>query len=161
MADATKRCGKCERELPASEFHRAKRARDGLQGRCKSCNKRLRDAKKDAEYRATYHEKNPELRGEWHRRWREKLKQDVLEAYGRKCECCGEDREDFLTIDHVGGRNEEHRDLKTQQVYVRLRREGFPKDGYRLLCWNCNCAIGIHGSCPHERERNMTLRAVV
>lgn len=34
-------------------------------------------------------------------------------------------------------------------VYKRVIEEGFP-DTYRLLCWNCNCAIGIYGECPHK-----------
>lgn len=112
----------------------------------------------DAIYRARYHEKHPEKRAEWHKAWRERLRQDILDAYGRACACCGERREEFLTLDHIGGRDESHVGLKTQQVYTRVRREGFPQDRYRLLCWNCNCAIGMYGSCPHEREGTPELK---
>ncbi len=35
----TKRCLKCGRELPASEFYVKKRAADGLQAWCKECQK--------------------------------------------------------------------------------------------------------------------------
>lgn len=28
--------------------------------------------------------------------------------------------------------------------------QGYPKDRYRLLCYNCNCAIGARGYCPHK-----------
>jgi hypothetical protein len=29
-----------------------------------------------------------------------------------------------------------------------LARNGFP-DGYRVLCHNCNMALGQYGYCPH------------
>lgn len=32
-----KRCGKCGRELPESEFYRKEKSPDGLQAYCKSC----------------------------------------------------------------------------------------------------------------------------
>jgi hypothetical protein len=40
-----------------------------------------------------------------------------------------------------------------------LKREGFPKEGYRFLCSNCNHSLGIHGYCPHRRERENQLCA--
>lgn len=30
------------------------------------------------------------------------------------------------------------------------RRNGYPK-GFRVLCHNCNMAIGFYGYCPHSR----------
>lgn len=36
--EGTKRCGRCQLVKPVSEFHRRARSRDGLQGRCRSCN---------------------------------------------------------------------------------------------------------------------------
>jgi hypothetical protein len=85
------------------------------------------------------------------RRWFEGLKAEAFAAYGNVCACCGEARREFLTIDHVNGRGE-HKGLQTRQVLIRLRREGWPPT-CRLLCWNCNCARGAFGYCPHERER--------
>lgn len=41
----TKKCSKCKRELPITEFHRNKAAKDGLQSHCKECTK-LYDANK-------------------------------------------------------------------------------------------------------------------
>jgi 5-methylcytosine-specific restriction endonuclease McrA len=35
----TKHCNTCTTELPLSDFHKLARAKDGLQPRCKSCNK--------------------------------------------------------------------------------------------------------------------------
>lgn len=40
----TKKCSKCGRELPISEFYRSSSSKDGLQGWCKDCtNNRLRE----------------------------------------------------------------------------------------------------------------------
>ena len=41
----TKKCAKCKRELPITEFHRNKATKDGLQNHCKECTK-LYDANK-------------------------------------------------------------------------------------------------------------------
>ena len=37
--EKTKRCSKCGKELPLSEFNKSKRAKDGLQWMCKECMK--------------------------------------------------------------------------------------------------------------------------
>lgn len=151
--DAAKRCGRCGKEKPLDAFARHRRSADGRQPWCRECKADHQRGNPNREvYRETYMAKNPQLRGVYHKRWSAKLRQDVLEAYGRECSCCGERREEFLTLDHIGGRDDEHRGLKTQQVYQRVRAEGFPKDKYRLLCWNCNCARGMYGYCPHEIE---------
>jgi len=75
-----------------------------------------------------------------------KLRLEVIEGYGGKCELCGEDNPYFLTIDHVNGDGAEERRLLGGQVaiYRKLRNNNYPKDNYRLLCYNCNCALGCH-----------------
>jgi 5-methylcytosine-specific restriction endonuclease McrA len=42
----TKFCPKCSRNLPASEFSKDKRSRDGLQSKCKACSKAYYEANK-------------------------------------------------------------------------------------------------------------------
>ena len=37
----TKKCTKCGRELPTSEFYKNKATKDGLQHHCKSCNDKM------------------------------------------------------------------------------------------------------------------------
>lgn len=37
----TKRCSKCGRELPVSEFGKVSASRDGLNCRCKECNRKI------------------------------------------------------------------------------------------------------------------------
>lgn len=84
-----------------------------------------------------------------------KRKEKVASAYGGKCACCGEDRIEFLAIDHIeGGGNLHRREANLQpgtQFYCWLIREGFP-DGFQVLCYNCNNAKAIYGVCPHQRN---------
>lgn len=80
---------------------------------------------------------------------------ECYEAYGGKCACCGEDRWEFLTIDHTnGGGAAERKRLGSSgagpMFCLRLRKRGYPKDEYRLLCMNCNMVRGFRGYCPHE-----------
>ena len=78
----------------------------------------------------------------------------VIDAYGGKCVCCGEDAYEFMTIDHK--HNDGYVDRKWGRgtnLYKFLRRLGYPKDRFQLLCWNCNCAKGKYGYCPHEVEQ--------
>lgn len=86
------------------------------------------------------------------------LRTKILDAYGGKCECCGEDRYIFLTIDHIIPQSKKNR-TDGSNLYRYLLRNNFPKDNYRILCYNCNCARGHRGSddiCPHKKS-NPTL----
>lgn len=71
------------------------------------------------------------------------------------CQCCGETELRFLCIDHIGPRGIGNAQRKTVpggiRMYRWLKRNGYPK-GYRVLCQNCNSAIGHFGSCPHQRD---------
>lgn len=84
-----------------------------------------------------------------------KLKIMTLNHYGGKCVCCGEDRWEFLVIDHIYGNGAAHRKefgiTSGRQTYQWLKRNGFPS-GYRVLCHNCNLSFGAFGYCPHQRE---------
>lgn len=92
----------------------------------------------------------------WKRRnrraYRVKLKRDVLNAYGGKCECCGITEPVFLSIDHIDGGGNDHRKEvgSGTQFYQWLRCNNYP-DGYRILCKNCNFAVS-QGTCPHQLE---------
>lgn len=61
---------------------------------------------------------------------------------------------EFLAIDHEDGGGNEHRRQITGgragDAMVRwLILNDFPP-GFRVLCHNCNQAIGYYGYCPHE-----------
>lgn len=81
-----------------------------------------------------------------------RLRAEVITAYGGHCACCGETREPFLSIDHVNGDGGAHRRLlgaRGDAIYRDLKKRGWPQDGYRLLCMNCNFAIRNGDPCPH------------
>jgi len=82
-----------------------------------------------------------------------RIKQEAIAAYGGKCQCCGETQGDFLTIDHINGRQkgEFGKTYKVggEELYRCLKKRGWPKDAFRLLCMNCNFALGKFGRCPH------------
>lgn len=76
---------------------------------------------------------------------------EIIAAYGGKCACprCPEFNPAFLTLEHVGGTGAKHRKQVGSHAYADLRRRGYPKEGFTLLCWNCNAMIRFGGPCPH------------
>ena len=130
-----------------------------------------KDIEKRREWKQEWRKKNPEKRAANRRRWknknpdlvkaskargRTKLKRNIFEYYGGTppiCACCGEDLFEFLTIDHINGDGAAHRrELGTDAIYAWLKREGYP-EGFRVLCINCNFAMGLYGYCPHQQEK--------
>lgn len=95
------------------------------------------------------------------RAWCVRLRAEMLAAYGNACACCGETRHAFLALDHVNRDGKAHRLSlgksgghagRTPSVYSDLKRRGWPKDGYRILCHNCNFATRYGNPCPHTTE---------
>ena len=81
-----------------------------------------------------------------------KLKFSVFRKYGKRCRCCGENKLIFLTMDHINNDGAEHRakiGQSSDKLYRAIRKEGFPKDRYQILCWNCNWGKRKFGECPH------------
>lgn len=82
-----------------------------------------------------------------------RLKEEVVKAYGGECNCCSENQIEFLTIDHVYGGGNQHRKRGGgggETLYGKLKKCGFPKDEYQLLCMNCNWGKHLLGTCPHK-----------
>lgn len=82
----------------------------------------------------------------------------VIDHYGGKCSCCGEDNYEFLCIDHVNNDGSIHRKKKKNSIGSNLYKELIGKNfdvGYelQLLCWNCNLAKQYYDVCPHQRDR--------
>jgi len=149
-----KRCSYCTHTLPIKQFDLTKRADGQIWKRlCKEC----------AEYSRVWHQKKRDkmtpgqkvqLSAE-KKAYGKKVRMDCIQAYGGKCECCGETHFEFLEIDHPNNDgNKERRALGKwgTSFFAHLRTRGFPA-GYRVLCGNCNAARYHFGECPHERER--------
>jgi len=78
----------------------------------------------------------------------------VLQHYGNKCSCCGEDDPFKLAIDHVAGGGSKMRKVNqvTNILYSHIIKAGFPPD-YRVLCHNCNHSARMgNGVCTHQRN---------
>jgi hypothetical protein len=119
---------------------------------CQTCREKTRLYMR--RWRATNNEHSTRYMRNWQRSRRER----VLEHYGGHCACCGESEYEFLALDHIEGGGEKHRAEVGQgsRMIDWILKSGFP-DGFRILCHNCNQAIGYYGECPHSR----TLRLVV
>ena len=114
-------------------------------------------------YRAEHLEKARELQRKYYhryplkyldkvkKRWEER-KAEAIKQMGGKCLCCGESNPIFLCLDHIkgNGRRDYQKAGGPHGVWKRAIAEGLPPDKYRLLCWNCNAALGMYGYCPHS-----------
>lgn len=130
---------------------------------CRPCAKE-RTARWKAEHPeqyALYRSKHHDEYAMADRRSRMKLRSQIIKAYGSKCACCGTDRHEFLTVDHINGGGNAHRKALSGvtnrhpggTAFLRwLRKNGFPKEGFRLLCMNCNWSFGKWGYCPHSTD---------
>lgn len=100
-----------------------------------------------------WRKKNPEKHYANQRRAYARARERVLKAYGGKCECCGVTDKEFLCVDHRFGGGNKHRKKVAPgwTLYLWLKRKGFPKKDFRLLCHNCNFSLGHWGYCPHKR----------
>ena len=174
-----KTCTACKIEQPFDNFHQRSDSNDGHAHRCKVCSKkyskiyyashkdensekckqwRLINKKKKSSYQKYYYKKNidkwqnrdPEVSKSICRKYRQKLKEKVINAYGGRCLCCNEDCLDFLTIEHTLHDGKNHRQ-RVGSVYRDLKNRHFPKNiGIAVLCWNCQMATRFGDSCPHK-----------
>ena len=94
---------------------------------------------------------------EYRKRAATKIRAEMLAAYGPRCACpnCPETDPAFLTLDHINGGGIAHRKAVNSGggFLYRIRNEGWPKDKYRLLCWNCNAMTRGGRTCPHMEQQ--------
>ncbi len=105
-----------------------------------------------------YNSKNRVRLTDYFRQRRQRQKMSILKHYSKtkepSCECCGESHLEFLTVDHIAGNGSLHRKSLggsrsgSAGIYMYIIKKGFPS-GYKILCFNCNCALGFLGYCPH------------
>ncbi len=124
-----KKCTSCKCWLPISNFSKDKNRWDNLLCYCKPCSQKINGTIFMSRYRNS--------------------RKEFLKLYGNRCSCCGENIVEFLTIEHRNGLGRAARKKIGSRVYVQAIKEYRP-DLYTILCWNCNCAKGRYGKCPHQ-----------
>lgn len=117
MSKPKKQCSKCRDRKDLSQFWKNKASPDGYDWKCKKC------SREPARVRVSG------------RRFRARLREEVIKHYGGKCRCCRERMIEFLT---VVGRSPRW-----------LKEHGLP-EGYHVLCHNCEEAVERYGYCPHQ-----------
>lgn len=165
-------CAKCR--VPLTEANWTPRNRRRHNRRCTSCEREYAKSWRAAnnDWRAQYNRRDYMRRRESqlarHRAYAQRIRAEVIEAYGGRCRCCGETEPMFLTIDHVyGNGSQERRQLSTQKIgtgscfYRWLQTHGYPQEGYQLLCFNCNRGKSQSRECPHRRHLYSLLAAAV
>ena len=136
-------------KIKSREYHKKyKKTPNGKRINRKYCKKYYwKNVKKESKRHRDYILRNKEKIKENNK----KLRLNALTYYGGnppKCNCCGEKEIKFLTIDHINGGGYQHT-KRVGSIYKWLERNNYPL-GFQILCWNCNCAKGLYGKCPHE-----------
>jgi hypothetical protein len=167
-ASELRRCSDCKQEKPLGEFNRNRSRRGGREYICRSCKH-----DRDKAYRAATPEKQNARQQRWaagsqerqaaiHQRYNDghrderreqdrvrhsRLREAILNHYGRACSCCGSS--DDLGIDHIhggGGRHRAEIGLGSSKLYRWLIASGFP-GGFQILCFPCNRSKGEGDRC--------------
>lgn len=124
-------CSRCKVDFPNNKDYFQIRSNGQIQSECRQChNIRTKHA-------------------------RDKRRLEVLRHYSNgnpKCECCGENKIEFLAIDHVNGGGNKHR-KEVKDMMLWLQKNDYP-DGFRVLCHNCNVSRGLYGYCPHHEHHH-------
>lgn len=162
----SKLCPKCNTIQPIGNFSKDHTTKTSYRSHCKKC---------CGIYRKVYYERNRKKlianvvnwKKDHHseylkymKHYRQKIKIQLMTAYGGKCTCCGESHVEFLTIEHKNRDGQAHkRRLKTSlAIYKEIIKQGFP-DQYTVLCMNCNFARRFNKVCPHKIERQALINA--
>jgi tRNA/tmRNA/rRNA uracil-C5-methylase (TrmA/RlmC/RlmD family) len=169
-------CARCKKEYAVSPSR---------VGKSRFCSKECRGTGiTGADYQRQYREKYREVLREkdrqraqdpirrqnfrrWQKDWRTRLRREVFDAYGGLiCTCdhngtpCGSHPIEFLAIDHINGECKHSAREAGYKYYQRLKKAGFPP-GHRVLCHNCNMALGFFGYCPHSKTETQEIRRCI
>lgn len=176
-------CKKCKRTKLLDEFAivyaKNSRGQNYRQHTCADCAKqihaermrkaRAKNPEKYRKHQKDHRERRPDRVRLQQKQSRERLRDLVFNAYGGYvCACCGETCKTMLTIDHIAGDGNEHRQALSEgkayatrrsglgdYVYRDLRDRGFP-EGFQVLCYNCNISKHRYGQCEHTMEGSET-----
>ncbi len=142
-------CEKCRGYAKDSSIRRRRRAAKDLT--CTDCHNQPDGSSKLCAQCKSKNSKQLKIR-------KRELKMRIVAAYGGACECCNETNIAFLSIDHINRDGAAHRKQlgfsTAYYLYRFLVLNGFPRDNYRLFCFNCNNgSFWNEGICPHQNER--------
>ena len=157
----TKKCAKCKRVQLITEFYIDNHRNGGYTIWCKKCNRiaskfnsriyRKKHAQRCKESQKLYRSNNKEKVSARGKAYYQNIRKQVFDFYGRICVCCGETKEEFMSIDHIFNDGSTHRKkYGRSNIYLWLIQSKFPKDRFQVLCHNCNMAKGLYGKCPHK-----------
>jgi hypothetical protein len=166
LQQGAKVCGGCKKAKPRTAEHFSVQKRgDGLRSKCRECEAAVEKAHywrthtQQREQQLAYQRANRDrlyaYNAKWQRTRNKALRAELIAAYGGACACCGEREPNFLDLDHVHNNGAEHRREvgNNTQVMLALKRAGWPKDDYQLLCCNCNQGKARNGGvCPHAKK---------
>lgn len=97
-----------------------------------------------------YFQNNKDKFAHYAAKQRDKLKLEMIVAYGGSCQICNEDDPIVLVLDHIDDDAHVEKELYGDNArgghkhYGRLKAEGWPKERFQLLCHNCNYKKEFH-----------------
>jgi hypothetical protein len=155
-----KTCSSCRINKPYTDFAKNKSAKDGFNNQCKLCNAIWRNenrGKIKLDNSINYQKNKERIIKQvvvYSRSARLYAKVLGVKHYGGKCQClgCNESRFEFLTMEHINGKDKKTAWHKRGNNWVAAMRANWPKD-ITIMCMNCNFSRSRYGYCPHEKER--------
>ena len=147
-----KNCKVCQVELTQKNHRKA--CIVGNYYICRSC--------ENARTRGRYNPEKEKIRAE---KKYIKVQTEILDHLGRECSCCDIDDVKFLTIDHVNTDGAAERksiysgkDKRApggwERMYPVMKKQGFDKSKYQIMCYNCNMSRFYVGFCEHNVEQS-------
>jgi hypothetical protein len=139
-----KKCRVCEIELTDENWMPSLKAKNSVV--CRTCSN-VKSAEWRNKNRELYNKqsrvryfKNPQKFNAIGNKARKKLRIDTVVAYGGKCCSCSIDDVEVLDVDHIDNSGAEDRknNLWGYNLYRHLKKLGWPKENFQLLCKNCN-----------------------
>lgn len=145
------KCIRCKKSIDNARYNQKYCS---VKCRTQANSKRWRD--ENPEYQKEYMKKNIHKKKVYGKKYRSLLKSKFINIYGGICSCCGDNRAEFLTLDHVQNDGYKHRSNNGSGPRTKRSNDKFYLDAinnyqpnmYQVLCMNCNCAKSWYGECP-------------